>query len=173
MKQFGIALLLIAAATAGYLFFRQGEIRRLDSELQVLRDKAGKQQAMQKQLDEDLRLLAGDGDMASFVENLYTCARQAGLSDLEVTTAQRRDPLQSKRSRTSTGSAGGAELKTSRLQVVIRGDYRSLAEYLRLVDGIARPKQVNRLEMTAEGPAIRMLMLIDLFSLQRTASHAR
>lgn len=173
MNRCGFVLIVVAAVLSGYLWVRQGRISRLDSELRAVQAKVATQQAMQQQLALSARQLGSDSGVAEFVEDLYACANRAGIDDIEIMTAQRQDAFTPRQNRPQPGKNRPVELKTSRLQVLLRSDYRSLAEYLHQVDALPRTKRFSRLEMTAEGAAIRMLVMIDLYSLKENGHHVR
>lgn len=173
MKQLLAITLAGIALLVGYPLYRQTAISRLEGELVTQRETIARQQSLEQEAARQSRQLAAGVDLASFVEALHACARQAGIDDHEVTTGPRQEQAQIRRPRRTPGQGEGVELKTSRLQVVLRSDYRGIAEYLRQIDGLGRPTQITRLEMTAEGSLIRLLLLIDLYSLKRPDTHAR
>lgn len=164
--QFGVIVIVGIALLSGYSLARQGMTSRLNGELSEIHEKISRQQLVDVQIREQRLRLSGATDLASFVESLYACAQLVGVTDHEVTTSRRREHSQVRRSRKSQRQDAGEILKVNRLQVVLHGDYRSLAEYLRKVGEIDRLKQVVRCDITPDKGSLKMLLLLDLYSLK-------
>ena len=100
------------------------------------------------------------------MESLYNCAQRAGVTDHEVITSERRDQVQTRRSRKRQGQGGGEGLKVNRLQVSLRGDFRSVAEYLRGVQELERLQKIVRFDLAPDQTSLKMLLILDLYSLK-------
>lgn len=170
MKPFWTVAILIPIALLGYVTTRHAAAGRLDNELRILQERISQQQILRENIsNHDF----AEADLVSFVEALYSCARQIGLFDHEVTTPQRQDTRPIRHDHQGPAPAATASLKTSRLQVVLHGDYQRIAEYLRTVDTLRGYKQISHLEITVDGSTLRALLLIDFHALQKVDANVR
>ncbi len=166
MKQMGILALLVIVAMSGYYVYRQKATKPLIGELHETWEKINRQQLAELEVREQLRLLPKASDLASFVESLYKCAQRAGVTGHEVITSERREQAQTRRSRKSQRQGAGEEVKINRLQISLHGDFRSVAEYLRSIQELDRLQQIVRFDLTPDQGSLKMLLLLDLYSLK-------
>jgi len=161
MQRIVIGLVLGLLLSGGLYLARQTETKRLGSELAKVQ---GEKLILQQKAIEaaDLaRNYTGKTDIAGFTDALYGCARQAGLSDHEVTTSAFREE-QSTRGR---GRKKASTLQASRLQIALSGDFRAVAGYLDLVQKLDSHKRLTRLALTPGDQQLAAKVIIDLYSL--------
>ena len=166
IKQVGIFALLVVVMISGYSFYRQKATNPLIGELHETREKINRKQLAELEVREQVQLLPKKTDLASFVESLYNCAQRTGVADHEVTTSERREHAQTRRSRKSQRQDAGEGLKINRLQISLHGDFRSVAEYLRCIQELDRLQQIVRFDLTPDQGSLKMFLLLDLYSLK-------
>lgn len=161
MQRIIIGLVLGLLLSGGLYLSRHAEAQRLGSELAKVQ---GEKLALQQKAIEsaDLaRVFTGKTDVAAFTDALYGCARQTGLNDHEVTTSAFREE-QSFRAR---GKKQASSLRASRLQISLSGDFRTVAEYLDLMQKLDSHKRVTRLTLTPGDKQLAAKIIIDLYAL--------
>lgn len=165
LKHVALILFVGVALILGYYGLRSLDVRQLNKDLHELRQKITLEQLAEVDFLEKQKHLEGSYDLVAFVEELYAGAQRAGLDNHDVTTSQAGISNRGRNSRRGN-NVQGAGLKTSRLQVELRGSFRQIAEYLKAVEASQAYKQITHFEMAPDDGLIKMTLMIDLYQQQ-------
>jgi hypothetical protein len=152
---------------SAYYLLRQIPSTATAGRLHELQQTISSLKLKQLETDEALQRYAGDADLPGFVERLYAGARKVGLDGHEVTTGLGRSYTPTRR-RSRPGDLDEA-LKNSRLQVVLHGTFREIAEYLSEVNKIDRIKQISRLDLSPDKGRVKGVLVLDLYAVNEGA----
>ncbi len=166
MKNIIVFTVISLILAGGFYLNRQNEATQLQKELLRLQSE---QEILQQGAAEALSLekdYAAAADVAAFTEELYDCARQANIREHEVTTRRAGEQLQ-------TGRRGkkNSELKVDRLQVVMTGSFRQIAEYIDRAQRLDAHKKIVEIDLLPGEKKLGASLTFDLYSVE--AAHVR
>ena len=153
-------LLILAVALPLYRLKRNAADRRLQSEISSAKGEIEKINTAALEMDRLRRLFPAETSSASFIEDLYTAAQQAKLTTHEVSS-------ENNATRPSSRVASQAdELSRFRFKVDVEGSFRSIAEYIRIVQNIERFKHVSAIQLAPGKNGVMGTISLELFSLK-------
>ena len=155
-------VLFTFAGTFAYVRHKNKLTRAVETELNSRhreeRDRAGagaEMRSAEKKLSSHL-------SVPLVIEELYRCAKNAGVMKHEVTTlagGQAPAPVQK-----PGGEKRHEVARTSQLKITFEGNYRAAAEYVRLMQNINRFKRIVDLEMKSEKDTIKTTITLEILS---------
>jgi len=154
----GFALLLV------YLKLRYADLQKIQGELTTTVALRNDLVANDREVARLVRRYGAGADVPVFVEQMHRYSSQLGIAaDYEL----RSSPQQS-----SGGHRGGAanqgaartNLAVSRMQIALRGEYRDIAEYLRLLQVDKNPKRFIDLKVGQEKGVPVLNLNLELYS---------
>lgn len=99
-------------------------------------------------------------DITTFMEELFRCAGESGLKEHEITTEPGGGVGPA---RPSAGTP--TSVVSQRLRVSISGSYRSVAEYIRLVQNLKRLNRISEFKLSSDNGQTIGLITIELYAL--------
>jgi Tfp pilus assembly protein PilO len=155
-----IYLLVLAIALPLYRLKRNTADKRLRAEITSARSEVAKINAATMEMQQLRKLFPGKANTASFIEDLYTAAKQSNLVSHEVNT-------DSVATRSNTrDSVKSEELSSYRFKINVGGNYRSIAEYIRRVQNFERFKRITDIKLAPGKDGITGSLSLELFSLK-------
>lgn len=108
-------------------------------------------------------------DISSFVESIYVLGQSAGLQNMDVVTQA--VPKQKPVRKTASSDAATAFVLTPYpVKVIVEGDYRSVARFIREVQKLERYKRIVQMEMKPLKSSLKTIMTIEIMAYE--AAHA-
>lgn len=162
-----LTLAIVVVSGALYLGFERkaerlrSEYARAESEKLVLQQTA-------REVAELAEIYGEKGDVVTFTEALYGCARNSGIDDHEVITSLFREEPQARGGRQQRQ---GKTLEVHRLEVSLSGKLPEIAEYIDELQQLKGQKRITRLTLTPGENVLKAKLFIDLYSLG--GRHAR
>lgn len=153
-------LLVLSVCLVAYRSNRAAKVKRLRADLAKIGADQTKVRANENEVNRLTRLIPADANIPAYIENLYRTAREAGLTQCEVTTEADK----------GSGAArpGGSEtsnIAKHRLKLTASGTYRHFAELLRLVQNSERFNRIIDFKLVPEGAPLKGFMTVELYSL--------
>lgn len=103
-------------------------------------------------------------DVPTFVEQMHRYSRQLGVAaDYELSSSQKNSGGGRRSSGASQGAAG-SNLVVSKMKVSLDGEYRDIAEYLRLLQADKNPKKFIDLKISHQKGVPVLNMNLELYS---------
>lgn len=154
----GLCLLL------AYLQVRQRSLKKIQGELATTQALNNDLAAANRELAELVRRYGAGADVPTFVEKMHRYSKQLGIAvDYELSS----NPKSSGGGRRSSGAnqgAVGTNLVVSRMKVSLDGEYRDVAEYLRLLQEDKSPKKVIDFKVIQEKGVPKLNLNLELYS---------
>ncbi len=157
MKLLSAILIAGIIVLLAYQNIRLKSTNRMKAELHAIAAETTRIKAADIELARLKKLFPIEADVSFFIENMYQCAQASGIKNHEVSTV----------SASQTGKSSGKEpaLKIYRVKASFAGNYRNVAEYIRMVQNIERFKRISSFEMKSENGQIMTNLTLELFSL--------
>jgi len=153
----GICLLL------GYVLMRHRDLKKIQAELAVAKTQNNELTRANQEVAKLIGRYGAGADVPAFVEEMHRYARQAGIADdYELSSSQKNSS--SGRSGASNQKGVEAALTVSRMRISLHGEYRDIAEYLRLLQEDKNPKKFLDLRVSQEKGVPRLTMNLELYS---------
>jgi Tfp pilus assembly protein PilO len=111
-------------------------------------------------MDQLRRLFPSEARTASFIEDLYTAAKQSKLTSHDAST----ENISARSASRSTSQPD--ELSSYRFKINIEGNYRSIAEYIRRVQNMERFKRIANIKLAPGKQGVTGNLSLELFSLK-------
>jgi Tfp pilus assembly protein PilO len=155
-----IYLLILAVILPLYRLKRSSADKRLQSEISTTQNEISKIKAAGQEMEQLRRLFPAEPRTASFIEDLYSAAKQSKLSshDASSETSSTRP--------TSRNTSQPDELSSYRFKINVEGNYRSIAEYIRTIQNIERFKRVVDIKLAPGKQGVTGNLSLELFSLK-------
>jgi len=155
-----IYLLVLAIALPMYRLKRNSADKRLRAEVTSARNEVAKIKAATLEMQQLRKLFPAEANTSSFIEDLYTAAKQSKLASHDVST-------DSTATRSNTrGTTKSEELSSYRFKINVEGNYRSIAEYIRRVQNFERFKRITDIKLAPGKDGITGSLSLELFSLK-------
>jgi Tfp pilus assembly protein PilO len=155
-----VYLLILAIALPLYRLKRNSADKRLQAEFNAAHSELAKINAAVLEMGRLRRLFPADAHTDTFIEDLFTAAKQTKLTSHDVST-------ENKASRSTVrGGAQPEELSVFRFKVNVEGSYRSIAEYIRTVQNIDRFKRIPDIKLAPGKQGVAGNLSLELFSLK-------
>ncbi len=168
-KVFIAAAAAALAATVIFAGIRLREISAAQHQLAGLERQAEQMLLAGAEAEELRRRFPPQADIASFVEGLSLLAQQAGLRNLEITTLTPAKSAAPAR-QAAPAAAPAGRMASYPVKLSFEADYRTAAEYLRLVQAMERYKRLVQVELKPHKQTIRISIVIEITAFE--ASHA-
>ncbi|NTV12728.1 MAG: hypothetical protein HGA96_02150 [Desulfobulbaceae bacterium] len=154
----GLGLLL------GYLKMRHGHLKKIQAELETTQSQRNDLLAADREVAELVKRYGAGADVPAFVEQMHRYSRQLGLAaDYELSSSQK-NLGGGRRSGGASPGATGSSLTISRMRVAMAGEYRDIAEYLRLLQADKSPKKIIDLKIVQEKGVPKLNLNLELYS---------
>jgi Tfp pilus assembly protein PilO len=155
-----VYLLILALSLPLYRLKRNATDKRLQAEINTTKVELAKINTATIEMNRLHRLFPPEAHTTSFIEDLYTAAQQAKLTTHEVSS-------ENTATRPSSRVASQAdELSRFRFKVDVEGSFRSIAEYIRIVQNIERFKHVSAIQLAPGKKGVMGTISLELFSLK-------
>jgi Tfp pilus assembly protein PilO len=153
-----IYLMVLAVVLPLYRLKRSSADKRLQAEISASKNEIIKIKA--SSMERLRRMFPMEAHTALFVEDLYTAALQSKLATHEVSTesSAQRSPARK--------VAQPEDLTTFNFKVTVEGSYRSIAEYIRIVQNIERFKRITDIKLSPGKLGVAGTISLELISLK-------
>jgi len=153
----GLCLLL------AYMKVRQRDLKKIQGELATTTAQRNDLVMANQEMTKLIGRYGAGADVPAFVEEMHRYARQVGLADdYELSSSQKNSSPS--RSSGANQKAAGSTLVVSRMRISLHGEYRDIAEYLRLLQEDKNPKKFIDLKMVQEKGVPRLNLNLELYS---------
>lgn len=149
---------------AVYLPVRQRALKKIQGELGATTARHNDLVLANREVAELLKRYGAGADVPVFVEQMHRSSREIGITaDYELSSNPKNSP---------SGRSGGASQKVvvgsnlavSRMKIALHGEYRDIAEYLRLLQEDKNPKKFIDLKLVQEKGVPRLNLNLELYS---------
>lgn len=120
-----------------------------------------KQRSAQSEVALLMRRIPAESGTTLFIESLYRIAREAGLKQTEVTS----DSAKAGSSARPGGSNAAPDIVKHQLKVSSVGNFRTIAEFIRLLQNQERLNQIIDLKLTPDPMGVKAALTLELYSL--------
>ena len=168
IKKLTIVFVMLGfAALLTYQAKRDSAMGRLSKEMAGLAEERRNLALAQNQLEHLKQYFPKEADIVRFMETLYLCGTEAGLQAHEVATVKsvETDSPESAQRR-ARAEKKGSDLGVFRLKISMVGNYRQVAEYVRLVQNIEQFKKITSLVLVPEKGQVKGSLELELYSLR-------
>lgn len=157
-----VYLLVLAVGMLGYRINRTAKIKKLRADLARITAEKSKTSNVEAEAARLTKLIPAEVNTPEFIESLYRCARESGLSQHEVATEASKSSISA---RPRPGVTETTSLAKHRIKVSASGSYRSFAEYVRRVQNIDRFNRIVEFRLTPDAGQLKGTFVIELYSL--------
>ncbi len=162
MKRYGLIvflLLLIILSTSISVFFLKKRFAEIDSINKRLRTL--QQNHVEKNRFKDTEHLLSRKHLSIFIEELYNMAETNSLKEYEI--LRQSEKLTTSNSQRVKAPSKLQDLDVYPLRIIIQGEYRDIAEFIRELQNIKYLKKIRSLTMTPDNKYVRVEINLDLF----------
>ncbi|MDA8084859.1 MAG: hypothetical protein M0024_14475 [Nitrospiraceae bacterium] len=158
---FSVFLCAALVSSLLYVVNREKALRRMKSETEDLyRQPAGQEGAG---LPANLALMFPDKPgIAPFADSLALYAQKAGVRNLEVQTVEQKGTGRPGR---GAKAGKGSAMRAHVIKVAMEGSYRSIAEYIRLVQNSERFCRLTELDIRPGRELLKAGMTLEIYSI--------
>lgn len=154
----GICLLL------AYVQVRHKSLKKIQSELTTTTALHSDLVKANREVADLVKRYGAGADVPTFVEQMHRYSQQLGIAaDYELSSSQKNSGG-GRRSAGATPGAAGTNLVVSRMKVSLDGEYRDIAEYLRLLQEDKNPKKFIDLKIAQDKGIPILNMNLELYS---------
>ena len=153
----GLSLLLV------YMKVRQRDLKKIQGELATTMTQRNDLLKANQEVAALVARYGAGADIPAFVEQMHRSARQVGIGDDYELSSDQKNSFAA-RPGGGNQKAPAAALEVSRMRISLHGEYRDIAEYLRLLQADKNPKNFTDLKMVQERGVPRLNLNLELYS---------